>query len=60
MSEKYTVLKKMSVRRLMEVAAVPKVIPATKMFGGSRVISQSLMRRFEQTGISIDAQDLRD
>ena len=29
----------------------------TMMFGCSRVIADSLVRRFEQTGISIDAQD---
>ena len=31
-----------------------------KMFGCSRVIAHSLVRRFEQTGISFDAQDRRD
>ena len=30
------------------------------MFGCSRVIAHSLVRQFEQTGISIDAQDRRD
>ena len=30
------------------------------MFGCSRVIAQSLVRRFKQTGISNDAQDRRD
>ena len=32
-------------------------ICAAKMFGCSRVIARSLVRRFEQTGISIDAHD---
>ena len=31
-----------------------------KMFGCSGVIAHSLVRRFEQKGISIDAQDRRD
>ena len=30
------------------------------MFGCLRVIAHSLVRRFEQTGISIDAQDRRE
>ena len=41
-------------------SAIPRVIPAAKMFGCSRVIAHSLVRRFEQTGISIEAQDRRD
>ena len=31
-----------------------------KMFGCSRVIAHSLLRRFKETGISFDAQDRRD
>ena len=31
-----------------------------KMFGCSRVIGHSLLRRFRETGISFDAQDRRD
>ena len=30
------------------------------MFGCSHIIAPGLVRRFEQTGISIDAQDRRD
>ena len=37
--------------------AVPRVLSAANIFGCSRVIAHSLVRRFEQTGISIDAQD---
>ena len=33
---------------------------AGKMFGCSGGIAHSLVRRFEQTGMSIDAQDRRD
>ena len=32
---------------------------AANMFGCSRIIAHSLVRRFEQTEISIDAQDRR-
>ena len=42
------------------VAAISGVIGMAKMFGCSCVIVHSLVRRFEQTGISIDAQDRRD
>ena len=34
-----------------------KVIRAVKMFDCSRVIAHSVVRLYEQTGISIDAQD---
>ena len=30
------------------------------MFGYSRLVVHSLVKRFEQTGMSIDAQDRRD
>ena len=40
--------------------AIPRVIRVAKTFGCSRVIAHSLVRRFEQTGLSIDAQDLGD
>ena len=42
--------------RLWQVAAISRVIRAAKMFGCSDVIVHSLVRQFEQTGISIDAQ----
>ena len=63
MSTKYTVLmlrvcqnehKKAFSRSL----PIPRVIGA-KMFGCSRVNAHTLMRWFEQTGISIDAQGQR-
>ena len=40
-----------------QVAFVPTVIRAAKIFGCSCVIAHSLMRRFKQTGVSVDAQD---
>ena len=43
-----------------QVAAIPNVIGAAKMFGCSRVIAHNLVKQFEQTGISIDAQDRRN
>ena len=36
------------------------MIRAAKMFGCSRAVAHSLVRRVEHTGISIDAQDRRD
>ena len=39
---------------------MPRVKRAAKIFGRSGVIAHSLVRRFEQTGISIDAQNRRD
>ena len=39
---------------------MPRVIRAANMFGCFHIIAHCLVRRFEQTGISIDAQDRRD
>ena len=39
---------------------MPRVVRAAKMFGCSRVIAHSHVRRFQQAGISTDAQDPRD
>ena len=50
----------MSVRIFWQVAAVPRVIRAAKIFGFPHVIAHSLVRRSEQTGISINVQDRRD
>ena len=41
-------------------AAGTGVIHAAKLLGCSRVIVHSLVRSFEETGISIDAQDRGD
>ena len=61
MSTKYTVLMLPECQNEHKKAAsrslpIPRVIGA-RMFGCSRVNGNSLMRWFEQTGISINAQD---
>ena len=58
-SAKYTVLMIRVRQYKRKKAVVPRVICAKKMFGCS-VIAHNPGGRFEQTGISIDAQDRGD
>ena len=59
-SAKYTVLMIRVRQYERKKAVVPRVIRAKKVFECFHVIAHSLGERFEQTGISIDAQGRGD